>query len=192
MARLTGPRRACAVGACATNESGPHHADIAGDMPLTRLRELYVVELSEICESEDEILRQLPLMAARAGDPTLRRIFEDHYRETRTHLDRLATIFEQLDERRRPTPAHAVRGLVDEARLRQTSLEPGELLDLALIDSGRRIEHYEMAAYTALVGYARRLGHHEASALLLQTLDEERRADSQLEMLPSSTRLTAA
>jgi ferritin-like metal-binding protein YciE len=161
-------------------------------MALTRIRELYVVELSEIYESEEEILRQLPLMAASACDPALRQIFEDHYRETRGHLDRLAAIFEQLDERRRPTPAHGIRGLTEEARLRQTSLEQGELLDLALVDGGRRIEHYEMAAYSAAIGYARRLGHLEAAALLTQTLEEERRADGQLEMLPASTRLTAA
>ena len=161
-------------------------------MALTRILELYIADLSEIYESEEEILRQLPLMAARACDTSLRQIFEDHYRETRTHIDRLETIFGQLDERRRPTSAPAIRGLTEEARLRQVFLERGELLDLALIDAGRRIEHYEMAAYSALIGYARRLGHEDAMALLRETLEEERRADSQLEALPSSTRLTAA
>jgi len=161
-------------------------------MPLTRIRELYVAELSELYEAEEEILRMLPLMAARACAPALRQIFEDHYRETRGHIDRLATICHQLDERRRPTAAPAIRGLAEEARLRQAALERGELLDLALIDGARRIEHYEIAAYTAVAGYAERLGHGDAAALLLETLDEERRADSQLETLPASTRLTAA
>jgi ferritin-like metal-binding protein YciE len=161
-------------------------------MPLTRVLELYIADLSEIYESEEEILRQLPLMAARASDRSLRQIFEDHYRETRTHVDRLDTIFAQLDERRRPTTAPAIRGLTEEGRLRQAFLERGELLDLALIDGGRRIEHYEMAAYSALIGYARRLGHQDSVALLLETLNEERRADSQLERMTLSTRLTAA
>ena len=161
-------------------------------MALTRLRELYVIELSGIFESEAEILRQLPLMAACASNPGLRQVFEDHYRETRGQLDRLAMVFEQLDERRRAVSAHAIRGLIDEARLRQGSLERGELLDLALVDGGRRLEHYEIAAYGAVIGYAGRLGHHDAAALLQQTLDEERRADSRLEMLPASARLTAA
>lgn len=166
--------------------------ELADDMALTRLRELYVVELSGIFESEEEILRQLPLMAACASDPGLRQAFEDHYRETRGHRDRLGIIFEQLDERRRPAPAHAIRGLADESRLRQGSIDAGELLDLALVDGGRRIEHYEIAAYSAAVAYANRLGHHEAAALLQQSLDEERRADSRLERLPALARLTAA
>ena len=161
-------------------------------MALTRISELYLADLSEIYESEAEILRQLPLMAARASESALRQIFEDHYRETRTHIDRLDAIFARLDERRRSTSAPAIRGLTEEARLRQAFLERGELLDLALIDGGRRMEHYEMAAYSALISYARRLGHQDSEAMLLQTLEEERRADSQLEGLRSSTRLTAA
>ena len=161
-------------------------------MALTRIRELYVAELSEIHAAEEEILRQLPLMAARACDPGLRQVFEDHYRDTRSHLDRLSLIFHQLEERRRPTAAPGIRGLAEEARLRQSQLERGELLDLALIDGGRRIEHYEIAAYTATIGYARRLGHLDSVALLQETLDEERRADTRLEVLPASTRLTAA
>jgi ferritin-like metal-binding protein YciE len=161
-------------------------------MPLVRLRELYVAELSELCQAEEEILRQLPLMAAHASDTALRQIFDDHYRETQTHLQRLTTIFEQLDERRAHTSAPAIRGLAEEARLRQASLERGALLDLALIDSGRRVEHYEIAAYTTTIAYAGRLNHREAVDLLLQTLEEERRADQRLETLPSSSRQTAA
>jgi ferritin-like metal-binding protein YciE len=161
-------------------------------MPFTRIRELYVADLSDLCEAEDRILRQLPLMAAAACDPTLRQLFDDHYRDTQRHVQRLATIFERLDERRRPSSAPAVAGLVEEARQRQAFLEPGELLDLALIDAGRRIEHYEIAAYTAAIAYARRIGHLDAVSLLAETLEEERRADTRLDQLPASTRLTAA
>lgn len=152
-------------------------------MPLTRIRELYVVELSEIYESEQEILRQLPLMAARAGNDTLREVFDAHYRATIRHADRLIEVLDHLDERRRQTPAPAIRGLVEEARLRQAFLERGDLLDLTLVDAGRRIEHYEMAAYHAALVYARRLGDTTGVALLLETLEDERQMDEQLEVL---------
>ena len=152
-------------------------------MPLTRIRELYVVELSALCESEKEILHQLPLMSANAGNPSLRDLFDAHYRVTHRHTERLETIFDFLEERRRPAPATGIRGLVEEARLRQSYLERGDLLDLALIDSGRRIAHYEIAAYSAALTYARRVGHTEGAALLLQTLDEERQMDERLEPL---------
>jgi len=66
-------------------------------MALTRIRELFVVELSDIYESEQEILRQLPLMAARASSDPLRDVFEAHYRTTLCQVDRLEEIFEHLD-----------------------------------------------------------------------------------------------
>jgi len=78
-------------------------------MPLTRIRELYVVELSDIFESEQEILRQLPLMAARSSSDSLRAAFEAHYRTTLCQVHRLQEIFDHLDERRRPTTAPAIR-----------------------------------------------------------------------------------
>jgi ferritin-like metal-binding protein YciE len=159
---------------------------------MTRIRELYVFELSELYETEEEILRQLPLMAARADDPALRQLFDDHYRQSQAHIRRLTTIFDQLDERRRTSTAPAIRGLVEEARLREGLLDRGELLDFALIDAGRRIAHFEIAAYSATICYARRLGHRDAVDLLAETLEDERRADTRLETLPASTRQTAA
>jgi ferritin-like metal-binding protein YciE len=165
-------------------------------MPLTRIREMYVIELSEIYESEQEILRQLPLMAARAKDAALRELFEAHYRATQRQVDRLVAIFDRLDERRRPTPAPAIAGLVEEARLRQSLFERGDLLDLALVDAGRRIEHYEMAAYSAALAYARRLGDADGATLILSTFDEERQMDERLGELivppATATRVTAA
>ncbi len=160
-------------------------------MPLTRIRELYVLELSEIYESEQEILRQLPLMAARSDNDAVREAFDTHYRATRHHVDRLIAIFDHLDERRRPTPAPAVRGLVEEVRLRETLLDRGHLLDLALVNTGRRIEHYEMAAYSAALACAHRIGDEEGGALLLRTLDEERRMDEALETLTIAPRAPA-
>jgi len=165
-------------------------------MPLTRIRELYVIELSEIYESEQEILRQLPLMAARAAAAQLRDLFEDHYRASQRQVDRLVAIFDRLDERRRPTAVPAIRGLTEEARLRQSLFERGDILDLALIDSGRRMEHYEMAAYSAALGYARRLGDVDGATLILGTLHEERQMDEHLEALVGppviTPRVTAA
>jgi len=151
-------------------------------MPLTRIRELYVVELATLCESEKEILQQLPLMSARADNPLLRDLFDEHYRTTHRQAERLGKIFDVL-ERRRPAPATGIRGLVEEARVRQSWLSSGDLLDLALIDTGRRILHYEIAAYSAALTYARRVGDSVGAALLLKTLDEERQMEGQLEPL---------
>jgi ferritin-like metal-binding protein YciE len=149
-------------------------------MPLTRVRELYVADLSEMVESEQQMLRELPVMAARATDPALRDVFDDHYRETQQHLARLLAILERLDERPRQMTAPAMRGLIEESWLRQGLLEKGMLLDFALIDAARRMEHYEIAGYATIRVYARRLGDDLAVRTLEDTLKEEQRLDDLL------------
>jgi ferritin-like metal-binding protein YciE len=56
-------------------------------------------------------------------------------------------------------------------------------MDACLIASGRRAEHYEIAAYGTLVAWARAMGYTEAANLLQETLDEEKAANEKLTSL---------
>jgi ferritin-like metal-binding protein YciE len=150
---------------------------------MATLRDLLIVELSDLLDAEEQILRELPVMAARATAPELRALFDDHYRETRRHRDRLQHLFERLDERPRVVICHGVRGLVEEARDRHATWDPGEVLDAALIGAAQRLEHYEMAGYGCARTYAATLRDHDAARVLQQTLDEERQADRRLSAL---------
>jgi Mn-containing catalase len=149
-------------------------------MPLTRIRELYVADLSEMLESERHMLHELPLMASSATSDVLRAMFDQHYRQTQQHAERLSSILDRLDERPRLSVAAGIRGLIEESRLRQALLEPGELLDFALIHAARRLEHYEITGYAMLRGYARRLNDAEGVRVLNDTLAEEQRLDDLL------------
>jgi len=52
--------------------------------------------------------------------------------------------------------------------------------DAALIAAAQRVEHYEIAGYGCARTYAKLLGHSEATKLLQETLDEEKRTDEKL------------
>ncbi|MGE0445759.1 MAG: DUF892 family protein [Vicinamibacterales bacterium] len=149
-------------------------------MPVVTLRDLYVDELTDLFDAEQQILQELPGMAARATSAELRQAFEDHYEQTQVHLERLELLFRQLNERPRLQPCEAVRGLVQQAHRRAAEAERGEALDAMLIAQAQRIEHYEIAAYGCARTYARTLGDAEAARLLQQTLDEESQADQRL------------
>jgi hypothetical protein len=56
-------------------------------------------------------------------------------------------------------------------------------MDACLIASGQRAEHYEIAAYGTLIGWAKALGETAVAELLEQTLDEEKAADQKLTRL---------
>jgi ferritin-like metal-binding protein YciE len=170
---------------------------------MVTLRDLYVVELSDLLDAEEQILRELAVLSARATSPELRALLDEHYRETQRHTARLESLFVRMEERPRPTVCHGVRGLIEEARERHSAWERDDVLDAALIGAAQRLEHYEIAAYGSARTYATALGDHEAATLLQQTLDEEARADRQLMALaervirprpkhaPRDTRLTS-
>jgi ferritin-like metal-binding protein YciE len=149
-------------------------------MLIVTLRDLYVAELHDLFDAEQQILQELPGMAARATSAELRRAFEDHYEQTQVHLERLELLFRQLDERPRLQACEGVRGVIQEAHRHAAESERGEVLDAALIASAQRLEHYEIAAYGCARSYAQTLGDADASHLLQQTLEEEKHADQRL------------
>ena len=149
-------------------------------MAMVSLRDLYVDELTDLFDAEQQILQELPGMAARATSAELRKAFEEHYEQTQVHLERLELLFRQLNERPRLQPCEAVRGLVQQAHRRAAAAERGEALDATLIAEAQRIEHYGIAAYGCARTYARTLGDAEATRLLQQSLDDEWQADRQL------------
>jgi ferritin-like metal-binding protein YciE len=149
-------------------------------MPLVTLRDLYAAELHDLFDAEQQILQELPGMAARATSAELRQAFEDHYEQTQVHLDRLELLFRQLDERPRVDVCEGMHGVIQEAHRRAADAERGDVLVAALIAAAQRIEHYEIAAYGCVRSYAQTPGDAEAARLLQQTLDEEERADRRL------------
>src|SRR5688572_9952086 len=149
-------------------------------MPVVTLRDLYTVELTDLFDAEQQILRELPGMAARATSAELRQAFEDHYEQTQVHIERLELLFRQLDERPRLQPSEAMRGIIRETHRRAADAERGETLDAALIAAAQRIEHYEIAGYGCACNYAAILNDRDAARILQQTLDEERYSDRRL------------
>jgi ferritin-like metal-binding protein YciE len=144
------------------------------------VRERYIDELNELYDAEQQVLRELPVMAARASSSSLRELLEAGYRETQQHIERLVSLFSERDERPRATTCQAMRSLIEEARGRFAAFEPGEVLDAALIGTARRIAHYEMAVYGCACSYADILDDHAATAVLQESLDEAIAADASL------------
>ena len=151
--------------------------------PIVSLREVFLVELSDLLDAEEQLLRELPLMAARVTSADVRALLDEHYRGTYVHVERLQSLFDHLDERRRSVTCHGMRGLIQEARERHGSWERGEPLDAAILTAAEHIEHYEMAAYGSARLYAIGLGDRDAAQVLGETLDEECDAERRIRSL---------
>jgi ferritin-like metal-binding protein YciE len=151
-----------------------------------RLKELYIDELKDLYSAENQLLKALPKMAKAATSPDLRAGFEEHLEQTKGHVQRLETIFQQLDESPKGKKCKGMEGLISEGAEAIDEYE-GELRDAALIGAAQRVEHYEMAGYGCVRTWARQLGKSEVVQLLDQTLNEEKACDQKLNTIAEST-----
>ena len=130
-------------------------------MKLDTLRKLYIEELRDVYNAENQLVKALPKMARGASSDELKQAFEDHLEQTKGHVDRLEEIFEALGAKPTGKTCKAMKGLIEEGS--EILDEDGEdsVLDAALIGAAQRVEHYEIAAYGTLRTFARLL--HEES-----------------------------
>ena len=72
-----------------------------------------------------------------------------------------------------------MRGLIEEGEeiVKKGEQNPDPFADLALIGVAQRVEHYEIAAYTAARNMAIQLHEHEIAQLLTLSLGEEMKSD---------------
>lgn len=149
-------------------------------MKVNSLRELYVAELKDAYDAENQIVKALPKMIKATTAPELRSALEAHLEQTRGHVQRLERIFAGLGEPAKAKKCDGLRGILEEGEKTISDGEQGPVLDAGLIAGAQRVEHYEMAAYGSLKTWAGQLGDQEAMSLLEQTLSEEKEADQKL------------
>ncbi len=149
-------------------------------MSLDSLHKLFVEELKDIYNAENQLTKALPRLAKAAESADLQQAFTSHLRETEGHVQRLERIFKELGQEPKGKRCKGMQGLIEEGKeILEESGEPA-VIDAALIAGAQRVEHYEIAAYGCLRTYAELLGMNNAAKLLEQTLSEEEAADKKL------------
>ncbi len=155
------------------------------------LKELYVDELKDIYNAENQILKALPKMAKAATSDELRTGFEEHLEQTRGHVQRLEQIFKELGEKPSGKKCKGMEGVIAEGQEMMDEDFDEDVMDAALISAAQRVEHYEIAAYGTVRTYAELLGEEKAVELLEQTLEEEKETDQKLTDLASDINVKA-
>ncbi|MDQ1408745.1 MAG: hypothetical protein QOJ41_480 [Acidobacteriaceae bacterium] len=155
------------------------------------LKELYIDELKDIYNAENQLVKALPKMAKAANSEDLRTGFEEHLQQTRGHVQRLEQIFKELGEKPSGKKCKGMEGLVAEGQEMMGEDFEDDLMDAALISAAQRVEHYEIAAYGTVRTYAELLGEDTAAQLLEQTLEEEKETDQKLTDMASEINVKA-
>ena len=144
------------------------------------LRELFIESLKDIYWAEKALIKALPKMAKNASSEDLVSTINDHLTVTQEQVTRLEQVFDIIGEKAVAKKCDAMEGLIEEGESIVEETKKGPVRDAGIIAASQKIEHYEIATYGTLAAFAKTLGENEAMALLQQTLEEEKEADTLL------------
>lgn len=117
---------------------------------------------------------------------------QDHLLETRTHIDRMIAVFEELHKSPHAKHCKAMEGTLEECSEMLEEEAEHTVKDAVIIAIAQRVEHYEIANYGTLATWAKTLGYSGCHKLLAETLAEEEAADKKLSKLTDKLNKTVA
>jgi ferritin-like metal-binding protein YciE len=155
-------------------------------MQMESLQDLFVDQLKDLYNAENQLIKALPKMAKAASNPELQQAFTTHLEETRKHAERIEQVLDKMGEKPKGKKCKAMEGLIEEGKEMMEEDADPEVMDAGLIAAAQRVEHYEIAGYGCVRTYAKLLGNEQAAKILQQTLDEEGNTDKKLTDLAES------
>jgi ferritin-like metal-binding protein YciE len=155
-------------------------------MSIETAQDLFIEELKDIYSAEKQAVRAYPRFAQAVESEDLKEALQQHLEQTKGQVQRLEQVFEILKKRAAGKTCEGMKGLLEEATQHLEEIEPGPVLDAALIGALQRVEHYEIAAYGTVANFAEATGESEIQQLLASTLQEEKDTDEKLTEISTS------
>ncbi len=142
-------------------------------MSIDSTEDLFLSGLKHAYYTEQRLVDALEELEETSSNEELQSGFAEHREETKTHVDRIEQVFDQLDAEAEAEEDPVVEGMI-EAHEEFMGKDPSdEAVDRFNIAAGQKSEHYEIAAYGNLIPMADQLGMDDAADTLEQTLREE-------------------
>ncbi len=152
-----------------------------GSEQKSLLQEFFADSIKDIYWAEKHLLKVLPKMQKAATTEELKDLLEEHLDVTREQIVRLEQVFEMLGKKAQAKKCEAMEGITKEGEGVIAETEDESMTrDVGIIMSAQKVEHYEIASYGSLAQLAKTLGLEDISALLEETLAEEKEADEKL------------
>ena len=136
--------------------------------------EMFVHELTDILDAEQNLIEALGKQAEESTRPELQKAFQAHQAQTEKQAERIRQCFELLGEEPEDAECKGIRGLIEEHDTFVKEEDPAEdLVDIFNAGAAEKVESYEICAYESLVRMANLMKHTKVSKLLQQNLKEE-------------------
>src|ERR1700761_3368574 len=116
-------------------------------MRISALKDLYIENLRELYDCEQQLRKALAGAAKAAHNQPLKDALEEHADQGEEHASRIKEILEGARANTKPKKCTGMAGLTAELQELIGGDIEAEVLDAGIIAVVQRIEHYEIAAY---------------------------------------------
>lgn len=161
-------------------------------MKFENLRELYIKELQDLYDAENQIIKALPKMIRGATTGSLSSALQDHLEVTKEQSIQLEELFSRFQEKPQGKKCKGMEGLLKEGEDMLKEDMDSEVKDAAIIAVCQKIEHYEIAGYGCVKAYAHLLGDDPSASVLEKILSQEKEADQKLSSIAEEINVEAA
>lgn len=149
-------------------------------MAISNLKDLFIEQLKDLYNSEDQIQQAYGQWKEAAQSDDLKQMFERHIQQSRNRRSDIEKICDGLDVEPTGEKCKGTEGLVREGHDFLEEAEEGAIRDAGLIANAQRVEHYGIAGYGCARTYARQLGHDDAAQMLQRALDNAAELDERM------------
>jgi ferritin-like metal-binding protein YciE len=160
-------------------------------MAISTMQDLMLDQLGDVYDAEHRFLKGQQEMVQNATDQQLKSGIQLHIEQTQGHIQNLEQVFNLMGQQPKGVTCEASQGLVSEAKKDMQGAGSDSIRDVLIDGAALRVEHYEIAAYTALIAGAQLMGQQQAVSLLQQNLQQEQQTAQKLEQM-TTTLLQAA
>ena len=161
-------------------------------MQSASLRDLFVIELSDLYDAESQLIKALPKLANASASDSLRVALKSIWRRRRNTRRESRQIFADLDMPAKRERCKGMRGIISEGNDFLKRKLTADVQDAGIIAAAQRAEHYEIASYGCARTYAELLQNRQAVDLLEQTLQEEKDADERSDRVGTTDQCRSA
>jgi ferritin-like metal-binding protein YciE len=148
---------------------------------ISDVKGLMVDCLQDLYSNEVLTVGTLPVLLDHVTSPELRSALVEHRTASEEQVRRLQRIAEEMGEKAKGPDSLWASGILGDAKRDTEGVEPGPLLDAALIGAVRKLEGAEVVSYETAIGVARALEMQDAAALLVRTRAEGVAMDATLQ-----------
>ena len=123
---------------------------------ISNLSDLYIEELKDLWSANDQMVRALKKIAAKATHPKLQEMLEASKSGISGHTDLLKALIANQGEKVAKEHCKGMQGLVDEALKHTIEDGPakGSVLDAAIIAQYQRMTHYGITGFGTVAAFS--------------------------------------